>query len=240
MKKTTWMAWLLIFTAALFIGGCSSSDDDGPSGPSGDNPPEMGGTGVNITVPAGMANSQDPHAQIANGYIQMANSISDHGGFFTPPSGIRAAAESWEYSWSEGGLTVTLIIEETSNMYTWDVYLDGSDGYYTYDNAHMYHAWEYIDGSCGGLEFYSLDEYMGELEWTWCTDSAGVFTMTMTTYYELESFEIELVVYPDGSGDLSYTFDGILELYIEWNADGSGSWWTYNPADSGNWDAAAN
>lgn len=142
MNKKTWMAWLLIFAAALFIGGCSSSDDDGPSGPSGDNPPEMGGSDINITIPDGMANSQDPMALLAVTYIQMANSISTYGGWFDPPNGIRAAAESWEYTWTEGGLTVTLIIEETSSMYTWDVYVDGSDGYYTYDNWHMYHAWQ--------------------------------------------------------------------------------------------------
>ena len=105
----------------------------------------------------------------------------------------------------------------------------------------MLHApWQNLDGSCGGLEFYAIDEYMGELEWYWCTDSEGVFTMTMTTSYEYESFELELIVYPDESGELSYYFDGFLEMLIQWNADGSGQWWTYDPVDSGSWDAAAN
>ncbi len=200
----------------------------------------MGGSDINIVVPSGMANSQDPMAQLAVAYIQMANSISGYGGWFDPPNGMRAAAESWEYTWTEGGLTITLVVEETSTMYTWDVWVDGNDGYYDYDNWHMFHAWEYIDGSCGGLEFYAIDEYMGELYWDWCTDSEGVFTMTFYTSYEGYSTEIELVVYPDGSGSLSYYFDGALDMLVEWNADGSGQWWTYNPADSGSWDAAAN
>jgi len=239
LKKTTWMAWLLIFTAAIFIGGCSS-DDDSPSGPSGDNPPEFGGTDLTVTVPVGMQNSQDPMAQLAMGYILTANSISNMGIWFQQPGGLRAAdGPPWEYDWTQDGLTVTVIVDETSTQYTWDVYFDGSLEGYIFDNVLIYSAWEDKDGGCGGLDFYAWDEVMGEMSWEWCT-TGGVFTMTMWTENTYGSSEINVTVNADGSGEMEVYVDEALYLLINWDSAGNGQWWTYDPDDNGSWDAAAN
>jgi hypothetical protein len=237
------MAWLLIFVAATFIGGCSSSDDD-PAGPSGDTPPEFNGSGTTVTVPTGMANSGDPMANQAIGFINMANGMSAHGGWFTPPSGMRAAEGSWEESWSYEGMTVTLIVTETSTMYTWDVYIDGTIDDIVFDNHHFYHAWTTLDGSCVGLEFYAYDEFDGQLEWTWCTESDGTFTMSFIFGDYVDSFTIDILVNPDGSGEVDYAFNGTTVLFVSWDALGNGEWWTYdesgNPTGNDTWDAALN
>jgi len=241
MKKLSWLTWLLVLMTAIFVGGCSSSDD-GPSGPSGDNPPEFGGTDNVITVPQGMMNSQDPYAQMAVGYIQMANGVAGMGGWFEPPSGLRAAdGPPWEYTWSDGDLTVTLIINETSTLYTWDVYLDGSDGYETYDDYHFYHAWEEKDGGCGGLEFFAPEED-GYIEWSWCTETDGTFTMNMYFTDGQSDFTIDVLVYANGSGEISFMVDDVTTLYVTWTSQGDGAWWSYDeegdPTGNGTWDAA--
>lgn len=243
MKVTRWILILLAIFAMAVATGCSKDSSTNGGTPS-DDPPEFEGTSNPITVPTGMANSSDPNAALANAYIGMANGITGHGAWFTPPT--RAAADDgppWEYSWSEGGLTVTLIINETAEMYIWEVYLDGTLDQEVFDNYLFYSAWSTIDGSCGGLTFYAYDG-QGEMSWEWCTDEFGVYTMTMTFTDSMDTIIIDILVNPDGSGEITYDVNGVTVFMVVWDALGNGEWWTWDasgtPTGNDTWDAVVN
>ncbi len=243
LKRTQWLVWLMALMALTFASGCSD-DDSNPTGTPSGNAPVFGGTSNNITVPAGMANSQDPNAQLAYAYVNMANGISAHGGWFNPPTrAIAVAGPPWESTWTNGPLTVTLIVNETDTMYTWDVYLDGTSDEVVFDNFHFYSAWSYIDGSCGGLSFFGYDS-SAQIDWDWCTESNGDFTMTMTFTDGSDVVVIDLLVHPDGSGEVSYTVNGVMVSLVVWDAMGNGQWNTWDsggtPTGSGTWTAAVN
>ena len=239
MRKSCWILWLLALMALTLVSACS--DDSSPTGTTPTGPPEFTGNDNTITVPPGMANSSDPNAALANAYIGMANAISGHGAMFTPPTrATETDGPPWEYTWSEGGLTVTLIINETDTMYTWDVYIDGTIDTEVFDNYLFYSAWASIDGSCGGLTFYAYDG-SGMMEWEWCTDALGVFTMTMSFTDGSDTLAIDLLVNPDGSGEISYVINGVTVFEVIWDALGNGEWWTWDesgtPTGSGTWSA---
>jgi hypothetical protein len=242
MKKTRWILWLLALMALTLTSACSN--DDSPTGTTPSDAPEFTGSSNTITVPAGMANSDDPNAMMASAYIGMANAIGGHGAMFTPPTRAMATdGPPWEYSWTEGTLTITLIINETDTMYTWDVYIDGTIDQEVYDDYLFYSAWSDIDGSCGGLTFYAYDS-SGMMEWEWCTDALGVFTMTMSFSDGMNTVAIDLLVNADGSGEISYVFNGITVFEAIWDALGNGEWWTWDeggtPTGSGTWSAVLN
>ena len=78
--------------------------------------------------------------------------------------------------------------------------------------------------------------------WDWTTNDFGVFSMTMVGNDEDESFRIDFVVNPDGSGTLDI-FENVggswqIALHFEWDAIGNGSWIIYSGGmveDSGSW-----
>jgi len=233
---------LLAILAMTVATGCSEKSST--NGGTSSDPPEFGGSGTTVTVPPGMANSSDPNAAMASAYIGMANGIAGHGGMFTPPT--RAAATDgppWEYSWSQGGLTVTLIIDETDTMYTWDVYIDGTVDQEVFDNYHFYSAWSLLDESCGGLTFFAYDG-QGTIEWEWCTDVLGVYTMTMTYSDGADTVVIDITVNQDGSGEITLAVNSVTIFQVIWDALGNGEWWTWDdggtPTGNGTWDAVVN
>ncbi len=70
------------------------------------------------------------------------------------------------------------------------------------------------------------------LRWEW-SESAGVFTMTLTGVDGVDTWEVTLVVNADGSGYVEVT-DGTDYWKLTWNAAGTSGTWT-DGVDSGVW-----
>ncbi len=187
-----------------------------------------------VEVPENMAQSDDPFAQMAVGYVDLANGFSAYGGFFAPPARALCSVNrdgEWEYTWSDGSLTVTLIITETSDYYYWKIYFDGTDGTTTFDNFLFIEAEQTIDGSSGSLYIYDPGQTGYAFMWSWEIDADGAYHFTCEFF---EDFKIEVVINADGSGSVEFYDYGTAGYWrnfrIEWTAEGSGEWWEYDEA----------
>jgi hypothetical protein len=237
--------WLTIL-ALLLLASCSSDDD--PAGPSGDTAPEFPGSDLNVTVPAAMSQSTNQYAMMANSFIAMANAVSAHVGYLAPPSTRdENGGPPWEYTWEINQppmvMTWTLIVDEDTENYTWDVYIDGTDGVEVLENYHYYHAEESKSTGCGSFTFFDY-ESDDTMMWSWCTDEFDIFEFTMLITEGSEQDQMIITSESSGAGTLDVMNSSIvrddwcMEWHFDWNAAGDGNWISYVDCvvdDSGSW-----
>ena len=233
------MKFLVSFFAMLtlvLVIGCSD-DDKGPTDNNGETQQPTFGID-SVTVPDAMEQSDDPMAQQAVAYVAMANAFASYGYWFSH-SGT-SEGPPWTFTWTVDDLTITLTITEEGNNWVWEIVLDGTDGYYTYDNWLFIHAEQAKNNSSGQLIIYEPVTTNVAMTWTWSVDAEGVYTLVMIS--EGEDFKIEITVNPDHSGELelSEKVDESYQLALRevWQADGSGEWWTYEDGEQtghGSW-----
>ncbi|EHO41282.1 hypothetical protein Calab_1664 [Caldithrix abyssi DSM 13497] len=231
------MSLFLVLIGGLVLFSCSEDKkDDGTNAT--DTPPE----GVSITeieVPPALLQSTNQYAQMAVGTINFVNSFKGYVGFFNPNVGLQSDTDGppWVYTWSDGGLTITLTITIEDNQYHWVLTFNGTDGEMQYNNFVMYEAWQNLDGTYGKLVVYDPEYQNISSEWTWVQDDQGVITVTFINHYDQS--KIIVTQNQDLSGTLEVYENNILTMKISWNADGSGNWWTYDDdgtlTGSGSW-----
>ncbi len=237
-RLAPWLVGLLIIA---LIAGCS--EDKGTNG--GPEAPKFQVKTIN--VPQKMAQSQDPMAKMAVAYIGMANAIGSHTSLLSPPASAMKLAkpvsiQGWTYTWTEDALSMTLEVSESGNNYVWEMFLNGTDGQFTYNNWKSMRAEEAKDGNSGLLIAYKPVTTEISMKWTWETDpQTEVYTFVLTTFGE-GGGKIEITSNPDDSGELAFYQDingnYILTFGVEWLADGSGQWWAYDSGDvsqTGSW-----
>lgn len=229
----------------IFVIGCSS-DKENPVKPTEKTPPPEFKL-RDITVPTKMMNSADEKAKLASSLIQASVSFEGTGCVFSKPDGATILSEStsaWEYTWTEGSLTKRLAITSLSsiNQRKWQLYYTGSANDVTYeDDWRFMDAGQSMDMSSGHVYVYKDNTKQIILEWTWRT-SNNVYTFEKYDHSETKC-KVEIIVKPDGSGkverfSMSTTGSLMHDLLVNWTADGSGTWWTYDNGiniGSGSW-----
>ena len=205
-----------------------------------------------IAVPANMSQSSDPNAQMANAYVTMANSFRGWSYAFAPPVGLNKAMLSaerlgddpkWSDTWTDNGLTLTMLVFETDDKYMWEVRLTGVDGDQVFDDFLFIRSEQKKDETAGMLIIYDPELPDGVVKWLWDINAAGVYTMSLI--FDENTPEAEKLVvasYPDNSGWLEYSEwinnQYVLDFRCEWDAAGAGAWWAYVDGvedDSGAW-----
>jgi hypothetical protein len=240
---------LFVLTAVclgLFLFFACSSDEEGPVKPSEKAPPPPDFELREITVPDKMANSGDAKAQLALSLIDESTSFEGTGCVFKAPDGATVLAESkaaWEYSWVDGALTKRLAITSLSsiNQRKWQLYYTGSKDGATFEDWRFMDAGQTLDLGSGHVYVYKTNTKQIIMEWTWRTDS-DKFTFEKYDHSEPRT-KIEIIVRNNGSGkverfSLSTTGSMMHDLLVNWTADGSGTWWTYDngmSTNSGSW-----
>lgn len=227
---------LLVIMGILLVAfalGCSDDDDDKVIGSNGDDTttPIVPTAVAELNVPIdSMRNSGNDYVEYASYLIEIAKGYSE---LFMPPSSAEksvypglAAADSVVYTWTSGDMTLTMIFKETATHYYWATIFDGTDGGITYDNFTFIEAQEAIDGTNGWLKVYDPTDGH-DWEWQWIIDAAGKFTMVLTGSDDSATFQVEIVVYPDGSGYVEYTEDSPNTWIVTWNAAGTGGTYAY-------------
>lgn len=243
--RKNWISLVLILSLFL-VAGCS--DDDKPTEPK-DEPPQF--AAQSVTVPQSMQTSSDPHAQQALGYVYMANSMANYISFLTPQTSgsLKKANDDspWEYHWDIDGVTVTLTISETSDIYQWTVVLNGTDTEtgQVFDNLTIIEVEQKKDGTNGEMILYDDAIASAKVaEWKWNVISETSVNYEIIGYYQgIAEEKIEILANSDNSGTLNY-FDYINNAFVKmttfsWLAIGSGQWWEYdtdgNETASGSW-----
>jgi hypothetical protein len=256
MRKKQLCTWMIAAVFLIGAAGCSSDDKSTGPGTGGGEAPEFGIT--NVSIPTAMTESSDPMAQMAVGFVGLANSFSGWFGFMTPPVTAAKVVATygsqdgpWVTTWSDGNLTVTVTVTETSDRYTWEVMANGSADGITYNNFTLIYAEVHKDGSQGSMEVYDPTTDQLVLSWNWSSAPDGTYHFTMTGYDtsallaaspNSETLQISVTVNPDESGGIEYRLgDGSsfeLAFRAEWQSSGAGEWWNYSNGEiteTGTW-----
>lgn len=241
---------LVSFVLAVFFvaGFITCSKDSSPTAPKEQKEaPTL--AAQQVTVPPQMAQSTDPHAQLAVGFISMANSFSAFGSNFAPPAlqkTMFAASPdddpTWFQTWTNAGLTISVSIYDKGDMYVWDIRFSGTDGEDTFDNWLFIHAEQSQERNSGTMTIYEPVTTKVSSVFTWGMDADNVYTLTMVSIFEGAAEKVVVQQRPDKSGSLEAsegTLDNfVLQFACQWTAEGSGTWTSYDNGteiDSGSW-----
>ena len=247
------VGWFVVLSLFVLIAGCSDNEEYNPAGTNnnGDNPPTIALQST-IDVPAGLQNSNDPHAMQTLAYI---NSIQANfqvfSAWFTPQGTGKVAKisspQDWERTWTYNGLTVIWRAYEEGDEYKWEVIYDGEQDGMTFDNFKFMEASQKKNGMEGSMFWYDMiDNGQSELvyQWNWTKEENNNGNLVKHFNVEfMNDSHFELTGNPDKSGEVFYysymNNDYVLQYESHWNPDGSGSWQTYDdngdPLDNGTW-----
>jgi len=241
------MTKFLLLAVALFAFACSDDDKDTSSSLESQTLSLSSNTQV-LTAPSAMQSSNDDHAQMAVGYITMANAMSTYLGYIKAPEGSvksttaitaangRVAAEGdvVVYTWSDANsdLKVAYQISETSDSYAFDVFFmfSGQSSWLKY-----FHAEEKKDRSEGFMNVYDILGIYGDntslvmLKYNW-SRSGDNFTFKLTDTQDNYYFTV-IVNEKTKAGEVTY-FAGTVKIYqMTWDAAGNGTWAFYDSDD---------
>jgi len=232
-SKLFYLPAILIVLSIIFA--CSKDEEAEPQQPTNNNPPEY--TVKTVQVPDQMAQSNDPGAQQAMSFINMANSFTGFTGMFAPPqkSGIYKSTSdgppwihNWEVDDDSGQYSVTLTIDEDETHVFWSIVIDGvMEGIILQEFTFLYSKMA-KDDSEGLFRLYDPDTQELGMDIFWSTDQSGIYHFT---FLVPEEIKIEITQFPDGSGNIEvYEWlndQFIISFVAEWNATGHGEWWSY-------------
>jgi hypothetical protein len=207
-----------------------------------------------IEVPQALITNEDSYAQMAAGWISMANGMTANLAMFTPPAGAErstnlitpvngrvSASSGVVYTWSDGqGNSVAYQVRDESDKYIFELFYKGQDdsGWYRY-----LYAQEAKDRSAGYMRLYDVWGVYGDnreaelLRWDW-TRKGDQFTLRLSEEQGL--IEVVLVVNTKTrAGSVTY-FESSNKLFeMTWDAQGKGSWKSYDAGelvDEGTWE----
>lgn len=236
---------ILFFTLLFLIilSSCSKTDENNPVAPKNNEPAKL--ELKEITVPSHLTQVQDQYAQMAAGYIQMINSLTNYAAFFTPPKGAKHITKANgiqdEWTWTENSLTVTLDYSEGESSISWKVILTGLYEGFNVTNWTFMEAEQSKDGNSGHLTIYEPVTTNVAINWEWSKNASGNASFIYTDFKS--SMKLQIDVDKDNSGVLQILKGAegqfVLEYKINWTATGSGEWWEYdatgNITNHGTW-----
>lgn len=233
---------ILSLIALMAIGfSCSKDDEVQPDVEKAEI--SFSGNATVVEAPAAMLASDDEYAQLAAGWISMANGMSANLALFTPPAGAtkstelitpvngRVAANSGVvYFWSDPQYgSVAYQIRDGADKYIFELFYkgNGETGWYRY-----LYAQELKDKSAGHMILYDAWGLMNDtrkeemIRWDW-SRSGDNFTFTMSEFDYGFNFTMTVNT-KTKAGSITY-FEGDITLYeMTWDAQGKGTWKEYD------------
>lgn len=182
------------------------------------------------SIPQSLATNSDPIAQQAYGYAIQATAISAFSAYLEiPNNATKIEGKRTVWQWSQQGITVQYIVDETATDWLFEVSLDYGSGM-----EKLFYMRDAKDGSGGHIDYYSGTTIYATYDWVVNGNSTTVEYDILGGFYKYEC-----TLNKDGSGSVKQYFDTDLDFEASWNANGSGSWTTYNTdgtvLDSGSW-----
>lgn len=233
---------LFIFILALTAFFWYCGDDDSGTGPSSsEEPPEF-----NVefpTLPQKMQQSNNINAQQINGYLTTAQLLSSsYMPFLSPPG--NAGVGDWEYTWSDGDLTVHLKITESDNKLHWKVYFTGTNQGETYDNWLAMEAERNKAATALSFIIYEKDMQGPQATFDYEEKNTGTLAYDFKSYSPGNTMRVYAEINQNSSG-WAERYDEIDGEFVrakkyEWDANGNGQWWEYGNdgtsiTSSGSW-----
>jgi len=196
-----------------------------------------------VDVPSGLntlADQGDMNALTASIYIEMANGISQFGSdFYIPSDAERQSGDqnSANYFWTYAGYSYWMTYKKESDKYVWTWDWETPEVQrFTYIKAE-----ESLDGKSGNWSIYD-PEASSQTVWTynWSLDANGNFTASLVWNEDnATTGSFEVVDNADSSGSFIYKEDGVKTAEVNWNSDGSGTYWLMGDGSgvTGSWTA---
>lgn len=230
--KTTIKKLVGIFSLVCVVvfTSCSNDDEAGTSQQAlSDVTQEFQSKVAQMDVPSSMSSSTNTYAQQATNYFTgIKNLGQSFSSLLTVPQGATtsytsnnglgrsASANSTTYTWSSGGYTVTYIITEESDRYTFEYNIDGGPV-----NGKLMDGYQLKDGSYAEFKMYSQGAVVNTFKF-WV--DGDIVTGEMETQAYIIRSESNL---SDNSGNVKLYNGSSLEVEYNWNADGSGTYTNY-------------
>jgi hypothetical protein len=245
----------LLLSAAIIASACSDDDDKKSSLENAKL--SFAQDATVIEAPAGLQNSSDEHAQMANQWVMLANGMTQYFSFMQFPEGasksntrITAAngrtkqtGDVLVYIWSDdqSGYSIGYQVSEESDKYVWEIFLKENGG----DWLKYFHAEEKKDRSAGLMKVYDIYGDGGDntsaviFQYEWARAN-GELTLTFSDSFSDSVLEI-VINENTGAGSVVSIEDGITTYEMTWDAAGNGTWTYYDEtgevSDSGTWEA---
>ncbi|HEX3008478.1 MAG TPA: hypothetical protein VHO90_12780 [Bacteroidales bacterium] len=225
----------VLFLALILAWSCKKDEDDTPE--TKYQAPSLASHYNVIQVPEKLSSSTDQNAQMAAGYMSMANALSGYASFFEVPENAtqsKLKSSATVYTWTYDGTTVKLTYNEDATKRYWTWYVN---------NVKFMDCQELITGNGGSFNVYDVENGgTAVIVYNW-EQSATAITSAMKLIGS-ETYLFETTATLDGkSGKFDMyeggTTAGLHILNVTWLSNGSGSWWISYGGEtySGNWTA---
>lgn len=228
---------LLLFAVAIFAFSCSKDDD---AEPSLEKATLSFGESEVITAPTAMMQSNDPYAQMAAGWIGLANAqiaftqVPDGAtklttGKITASNGrSQADGDYVVYTWTDEqtGYTVAYQVSESADSYAFEVFLMLPD---QTEYLKLLHAEEKKDRSSGFMNVYSIygdDPSVIEFQYQW-TRNGDDFQMTVKSPDGFLDITLDINLKTKAGSVVSKTY-GVKDFEMTWDSEGNGTWTSYD------------
>lgn len=189
-----------------------------------------------LSVPNNLSSSSNPYAQQANAQFTALKSLgSTFAALFTVPanatsgkSASKVTAKSnvlntQTYTWSGNGISVTYVISESSDRYTFEYSMVSS----SYTGKYM-DGYQLKDGSYAEANLYADNQVISTIKW-WVTGESIKIEM------DSDGFKLVLESMSDNSGTMKVYEGTFLAGLYEWDASGSGSYTDYYTNETYTW-----
>ena len=228
MKTTNKFLKLLVLVFAITFAACSNNNDDilEEEELSEIVMQDFADDIQNMSVPAGLANSNNQYAQQANAQFEALKSLgTSYASLFTIPANATSAKSSSKtaskstilstktYTWSSGDTTINYTISEESDRYSFTYNIVSSSF-----TGKLMDGYQLKDGSYAQANLYSDNQLVSTIKWT---------VTETTTKIELDSDGYRFVLESnnsDNSGTLKLYESSTLYATYLWNANGSGTY----------------
>jgi len=240
MKTIKFLFLLTTVFSLILTTGCKKDNDTEPQG----NAQEF--QLQTVTVPDAMAQSSDPGAQEATGYLYMVNGLASYSAMMTPPKSASAghfkstSGNPEIYTWNvddgdNNNYSVTLTITETPELYRWELKVDGLfDGHQMHDIVFL-EAEQYKDGHDNTFTIYDLDKPLKPaIVFNWHKTDDGGFYLS---YEEPQDIQVIITINPDNSGGIGAKDWSEEHMVYEqsytatWDSSGHGEYWEYEDGE---------
>ncbi len=252
MRKIRMVNLPLIVTFIITLPVISScSKDNSKPASSGDyRLPGFVDSTITLNVPQALLNSSNTYAKYASSEIQSVTDMSGFLGYFVPPDNAENNNGIYQWTLPYNGTTLTFYwqYKEESDKYRWIEQVQFANS----DTLDFVSAWESKSNETGEVIYnfgwtcsdpHNTQNNCQDVFYIYDWNKASDGTFTFDKKWQLQDTQStvlnnnEFVINPDGSGSLKEYNMGSLNLEIEWDAQGNGTWTQYtgDTSQSGNW-----
>ena len=162
-----------------------------------------------------------------NGETSVGLSYLDLAIFLTPS--VDGNTYTWQVNWGQIDAVIKAVLN-SDNAVDWTVTIDGTQNDVNYSNWVAMTGNSNLDGNTGEWDIFSTNSTLKSADFTWLVGSDDVKHGTLELISTNHIYE--LTNNPNKSGSLILKENNVTVYRADWNADGSGSWTTWDAQGS--------